>query len=57
MALALGLRVVLVSGARVQDRVVREPLDVAGRELHVEVQLGPRSDLLIEIEQLALVVP
>jgi hypothetical protein len=54
--LALGLRVVLVGGARVQDRVVGEPLDVAGRELHVEVEVGLRRDRLVEVEQLALVV-
>src|SRR5262245_38529819 len=51
---ALAARSVLVRGARVDDRVIRDQLQVAGRELHAETQLGRRSERLVEIEQLEL---
>ena len=40
VALLLGFRVVFVLGSRVEHRVVRQQLDVAGRQVHVEEQVG-----------------
>ena len=37
-----------------KDRPVREQLDVAGLEVHVEVQLGIRGERVDDVEQLAL---
>src|SRR6476646_8343361 len=46
--------IVLVRGPTVQDHRVREPLHVAGSELHVEMEARRRRDLVDEIQQLEL---
>src|SRR5262245_39997600 len=51
MPLALGLGKVLILRARMEDQVIGEELDVAGLELHVQIELRPARDLLVEIEE------
>jgi hypothetical protein len=54
MAAAGRVGMILVLGARVQDRAVRQQLDVARLEVHVEAQLGVLGQGVDEIEQLDL---
>jgi hypothetical protein len=46
--------ITLVGSARVQDRPVRQPLDVARYEVHVQMQLGVVGQLVDEVEQFDL---
>ena len=54
MPLSIGFGPFFVFGARVQDRVIRQQLDVSRREIHVEIQALGQSDGFIDVEQFPL---